>query len=178
MYGKCMGFYLKTVKTLNVPWYWTKSAKSELSMFKILYDPQTHANLWKTFNKTILQYNMHMSLFNLENCNLCIDKTWKMPGILYNLTSENPDIEYPAIYHILLKITDPWNMLFVISSHEYILTYAKKQQFYLACLLKRKLTTKFLNFWQKGLFFPPKWWNCKTFVCPLISTLVSMICKV
>ncbi len=77
---------------------------------------------------------------------------------------------------ILLKNTDPWNCLLVhvISSLEYILTYAEKQRFYLACFLK-----KTFNFWQKSYFFTPKWWYGVKMYKPLNQSIIihDLTCK-
>ncbi len=54
----------------------------------------------------------------------------------------------------------------VISSPKYILTYAKKEQFYLACCLK-KLHDKVFFIFDKKLLFTSKWWNCDFFLYAL-----------
>ncbi len=57
--------------------------------------------------------------------------------------------------YILPKITDPWYFVLVISTPEYILTYAKKQRFYLAWFLKIMFISCFLfHFWQKSYILP------------------------
>ncbi len=60
---------------------------------------------------------------------------------------------FTKMSYFFLKITDPWNILLVISSPEYILlTCAKKQWFYFVCLLKNTSRQSFKSLDKKAIF--------------------------
>ncbi len=78
--------------------------------------------------------------------------------------------------HISLKIIDLWNNCLVISSPKYVLTYAKKQQFYLACL-ENTSPQSFFIFDQKRYLLPQNDGIVIFFICTLFS-INDLTCKV
>ncbi len=80
--------------------------------------------------------------------------------------------------HILRKNTDLWNCLLVISSPEYILTYAEKQGSILYASWK-KFMTKIFRFMTKKQFFTQKWCYEEKMYKPLNQSIIihDLTCK-
>ncbi len=84
----------------------------------------------------------------------------------------------PLFTKLSYFIKNHWSMNIFVgsSSPKYILTYGKKQRFYLAYFLKNTSQQHvFFNFWQKSYFLPQNYGIVKFVICPLISTSGWMI---
>ncbi len=98
---------------------------------------------WWYGEKMYMPFNQYIIIHDLA-CKLCLF-LWKKFMTIMIL------VRYTTFHkncHIFQQVTDPWNLVLVISSPEYLLTYAKTQKFYLECFLK--------NTWEQSFFILDK----------------------
>ncbi len=114
---------------------------------------------WWYGEKTYMPLNYSIHIHDLTHT-LCL--------ILWKKFTTKFLVKYTPFHkkcHIVPKMTHPWNALLVISSPEYILTYANKERFYFSCSLK-KLHDLFFIFDKKNYFFTQNDGIVKCFIWP------------